>query len=47
MSVATAEVNGTARMTASPPNSTPTTATDRSVTSGESPTVWPMRGLTT
>ena len=27
MSVATAEVNGTARMTANPPNSTPTTAT--------------------
>jgi hypothetical protein len=31
MSVATAEVNGTARITANPPN-TPTTAIDRSVT---------------
>ena len=29
MSVATAEVNGTARITANPPNSTPTTATER------------------
>ena len=42
MSVATAEVNGTARITANPPNSTPATATDRSVTRGDSPTVCPM-----
>jgi hypothetical protein len=47
MSVATAEVNGTARITANPPNSTLTTATDRSVTRDESPTVYPMCGLTT
>jgi hypothetical protein len=40
--VATAEVTGAARITANPPNSTPTTATERSVTSGESPTVRPM-----
>jgi hypothetical protein len=46
-SVATAEVNGTARITANPPNGTPTTATERSVTSGDSPTVRPMWGLTT
>jgi hypothetical protein len=44
MSVATAEVNGTARMTASPPKSTPTTATERSVTRGDSPTVCPILG---
>ena len=47
MSVATAEVNGTARITANPPNSTPTTATDRSLTKGYSSTVCPMCGLTT
>ena len=45
MSVATAEVNGTARITANPPNSTPTTATDRSQTRGDSPTVCPMCGV--
>jgi predicted ATPase len=40
MSVAAAEVNGTARMAASPPRSTPATATERSVTpevAGSSP----------
>ena len=41
------DVNGTARITASPPNRTPTTATERSVTRGDSPTVLPMWGLTT
>jgi hypothetical protein len=40
-------VNGAARTTAKPPKSTPTTATDSSVTSGESPIVFPMCGLTT
>ena len=45
MSVATAEVNGTARMTASPPKSTPTTATDRSVTSGREPDRLPDAGV--
>jgi hypothetical protein len=43
MSVATAEVNGTPSMTASRPDSNSTTATDRRVTSGDSPTVWQMR----
>ncbi len=47
MSVATADVNGTARTTANRPNSTPTTVTDTSVTSGDSPTVCPTWGLTT
>ena len=46
MIVATADVNGTARITASPPNRTPTIETERSVTSGDSPTVLPMCGLT-